>query len=253
MREFTQQEQQAILQAELQLREQGLIVDDADGQQKVDHNVERILAYFDLNKTTPLTVQTVLTAVQQMKDQLKWKSAAQMEYEKVYNALSAAEQNAFGAWWFRQKNVLILEGDEGFSNAAQIIAWMRGRAFDARGLDVAVSNLAGSSRRPLHWAPTREQVSSGRPGHAPSGAFAPKSETNLSARDHQKRTAAAADAAAGRKTPTPGTDYRKLCEEIKGSTHSKTAQIQRLFVMIPGTSEIDYEQTYFSRRRAAGL
>ena len=79
----------------------------------------------------------------------------------------------------------------------------------------------------------------------------PKSDTNLSARDHQKRTQAAADTAAGRTTPTPGTDYVKLCDEIRASTHSKTEQLRKMFVT--NGSEIDYEQTYYARRRAAGL
>src|ERR1700694_2642648 len=112
MREFTTQEQQEILKAEQQLRANGLVVDDVDGGEAVDHNAERILAYFDLNKTTSVTVQTVLTAVQQMKEQLKWKSAAQIEYDKLFSALTKDQQNQFGSWWFSQKQTLILEGDE---------------------------------------------------------------------------------------------------------------------------------------------
>ena len=198
-RQFTEREQQEILRAEPQLRALGLIVDDLDGRPEVDRNSERIFAYFELNQNVPVTIQTIMTAVDQMRDQLRWKSAPQLEYEKLYNQLTEDQQNAFGAWWFRQKSVLVLEGDEGFANAAQIIGWMKGRTFDARGLDLAVSNIAGSSRRPLHWAITRQQVPSGRQGHAPFGSFAPQSETNLSAREHAKRAADAA-AAASRKT-----------------------------------------------------
>ena len=104
-REFSEQEQQAIIQAEQQLRANGLIVDDADGKEQMDHNAERILAYFDLNKTTPVTVQSVVAAVQQMKDQLNWKTPAQMEYDKAYGALTSDQQNQFGSWWFTKKGV----------------------------------------------------------------------------------------------------------------------------------------------------
>jgi|SRR5579872_3833493 len=249
MRVFTTEEQLEILKAEEQIRANGVIVDDVDGKEQVDHNAERIMAFFDLNKTIPVTVQTVLTAVQQMKEQLHWKSAAQIEYDKLYSELTEDQQNQFGSWWFKQRNTLILDDDLGFENAAQIIAWMKGKKFDARGLDLAVSNLAGSSRRPLHWAATREQTSSGRPGHAPSGAFAPKSDTNLTARDKARLTQEAAAKASGKSTPTPSTDYRALAEAItKGRT-----RLERLYVTRPGTSEILWQETYEARRRMAGL
>jgi hypothetical protein len=101
--------------------------------------------------------------------QVKIYSPAQVEYDTLYGALSQSDQGAFGAWWFRQKGVLVLEGDEGYNNGAQIIAWMRGKTFDARTLDLAVSNLAGTSRTGLHWAPKREQTASGRPRHEDDG------------------------------------------------------------------------------------
>ena len=127
---------------------------------------------------------------------------------------------------------------------------MRGKKFDARGLDLAVSNLAGHSRRPLHWAPTREQVSPGRPGHAPSGSFMEKSEVNVSARERARR-AAAASTASGKHEPVPTTDYRREAEAIVGRNHAHTEQLRKLFVTEGG--KIDWEATLAGRRRAAGL
>src|SRR6266704_97708 len=137
-REFNEQEQQAIFQAEIQLRDKDLIVEEGDAD--ATYNGERILAFFDLNVNTPVTVQTILSACEQMRDQMKWKTPAQMEYDKAYGALTSDQQNQFGSWWFSQKN-LTLDGDKGFFNAAKVIAWMKGRTFDARTLDLAVSNL----------------------------------------------------------------------------------------------------------------
>jgi len=252
MRQFTEQELNAVVQAEQQLRAQGLILDNDDGKEAADHNSERVSAFFELNKNVPVTVESVLAAVQQMRDQLKFKSSAQMVYEKEYQALSPSDQNAFGAWWFSPstKMTIVIEGDEGFSNAAHIIQWSKGRTFDARTFDLAVSNLTATQG--LHLVPMRQQESQGRPGHTSDGkGLFSKSDTNLSARDHQKRTQAAADVAVGRTTPTPGTDYVKLCDEIRASTHSKTEQLRKLFVT--NGSEIDYEKTYYARRRMAGL
>jgi len=250
MREFSQQELQAVMQAEEQLRAQGFIVDNDDGKEAADHNSERVSAFFELNKNVPVTVESVLASVQQMRDQLKFKSSAQMVYEKEYQALSPSDQNAFGAWWFSPstKMTIVIEGDEGFSNAAHIIQWSKGRTFDARTFDLAVSNLTATQG--LHLAPYREQVSSGRPGHEPSGPFAPKSDANLSAREAAARRATASS---GKPTPAQGTDFRALADAVQGRTHSDTENIHRMYVMKPGTSNVDYEKTYHARRRAAGL
>jgi hypothetical protein len=253
MREFTQQELQAVMQAEQQLREKGLIVDNDGGKEAADHNSERVSAFFELNTHIPVTVESVVAACQQMRDQLKFKSPAQMVYEKEYQALSPSDQNAFGAWWHSPstKMTIVIEGDEGYSNAAHIIQWTKGRSFDNRNLDLAVSNLTATQG--LHLAPIREQVSSGRPGHTSDGkGLFSKSDTNLSARDHQKLAQEAADKNAGRTTPTSGTNFQAAAEAVLGRSHSQTANIQRLFVTGPD-GKINWEATLAGRRRVAGL
>ncbi len=250
MRQFSEKDVAAIDEAEKQLRVQGkfLISDPKDGQENVDHNVERIGAYFTLNSSIPVTVETVLKAFDLMSDQLRWKSKAQVDYETAYNALSRSQQNSFGAWWFTQKHVLILEGDGGYDNAAAILHWMKGRSFDPRQFALAVSNLAAT--RGLHMV----HQSSFHPGrHSGSDAsFMKKSETNLTERDHATNRAADAAAASGNKQPAPTTDYRALAEAITtGRTHSDSEKLERMFVMKPATSDVDWEQTYSRRRKIA--
>src|SRR5882762_4504768 len=168
-REFSQQEEQIVLQAVEQLRAEGLIVNDVDGTTEVNHNAERIMAFFDLNLTIPVTVKTVLEACQQMKNQMKWKSRLQMEYEQLYNQLTKDQQDQFGGWWhsFSTKNTIVTEGEQGYQNAVSVLKWSKGRSLDSRTLDLAVSNLLQS--RGMHLVPIREQVSSGRPGHTDDG------------------------------------------------------------------------------------
>src|SRR5260370_37249388 len=101
MREFTEQEQQAIFQAESQLQAKGLIVEEGDAD--ATYNGERILAFFDLKVNTPVTVQTILSACEQMRNQLRWKSEAQHKYDTVYNQLTKAQQDAFGSCWYTKK------------------------------------------------------------------------------------------------------------------------------------------------------
>ena len=242
MREFSQQELQAVMQAEEQLRAQGFIVDNEDGKEAADHNSERISAFFELNKNVPVTVESVLAAVQQMRDQLRFKPQEQVQFERLFKNLGQDEQRAYKA--FRQSGLI-----DDHHNGAMLLGFLAGRKMhvDHSNLVYALKGIAPQ----LHWE-EREQVSSGRPGHTSDGkGMFSKDDTNLSARDHQKRTQAAADTAAGRTTPTPGTDYVKLCDEIRASTHSKTEQLRKMFVT--NGSEIDYEQTYYARRRAAGL
>ena len=243
-RQFTEQEVQAANQAEQQLRAQGLILE--VGKEDAAHNSERIVAYFELNKNVPLTVETLLSAVQQMKDQMKWKSGPQMAYEKEYNQLTKAQQDQFGSWWYQKKNVLVLDNDEGYENAAKILTWCRGRNFEARTFDLAVSNLAGS--RGLNFV--RESSFRGGKHSGSDASFMKKSEVNLSVRDHASRRAADAAAASGTKPSSP--DYRALAESITtGRTHSDSLRIQRFYVNKPGSTEIDWEQTYLQRRRIA--
>ncbi len=177
-----------------------------------------------------------------------------MEYDKLYNQLTKDQQDQFGGWWhsFSTKNTIVTEDEQGFDNAVEILKWTKGRSLDSRTLDLAVSNLTATQG--LHLVPMRQQESQGRPGHTSDGkGLFSKDDTNLSARDHQKLAAEAAAKASGKSEPTPGTDFRALADAVKGSTHSKTEQIQKMFTTRPGTSDIDYEQTYYARRRAAGL
>ena len=247
-RKFTEREMNQIYEAEKHLRTQGLIVDEADGRESAAHNAERIYAFFAANLHIAVTVETILDACERMKDQLHWKSSAQREYEALYNNLSTADQNSFGAWWFlpSTKKTILIEGDEGFSNAAKILRWMHGKPFTGRNCDLAVSNLA-SSHGSLYWAPTPKQADPRQ--HSGDGrGFMPKDSVNLSARDHRR----AADSAATTRKPVEP-DYQAEAESVRGHTHGETERLNKMFVMIPGTSEIDWQRTNAARRRVAGL
>jgi hypothetical protein len=251
-RQFTEFESQQFIEAVKVMRSRGLIVDDNDGKESVDHNAERILAFYDLNKTVAVSVQSVLDACEQMRDQMYWKSAAQIEYEKAYSVLTQSQKDAFGAWWFSPstKKTIVINGEEGFSNAAKILQWMRGKSFSARNFDLAVSNLA-SSHGSLHWAPTPQRTDPRQ--HSGDTSFMKKSETNLTARDHAARRAADAAATSGKPAPTPTPDYKALAESITtGRTHSDSLRLQKMFVMKrDNPTEIDWEQTAYKRQRLA--
>ena len=243
MRQISEKEVQIVLQFETEMRSAGLIVDE---EPEASQNGRLILAQFE---SQGITLEALRNVVEVLRLQLKWKSSAQIEYENLYNALTQTQKDAFGSWWYSQKHVLILDGDLGYINATRILGWMKGRSFDPRTFDLAVGNLAGTVG--LHLV----QQSTFRPGRHSGGdrSFMSKSDTNLSARDHARRTA---DAAASGSNPPPTTDYRAEAESVQGRTHSETERINRMFVMKlnpDGSSDIDWPKTNAARRRVAGL
>ena len=57
------------------------------------------------------------------------------------------------------------------------------------------------------------------------------------------------------KTETPiapasiNVEYQAKAESLQGRSHGQTDQARKLFVMIPGTSTIDWQQTHAARER----
>lgn len=52
--------------------------------------------------------------------------------------------------------------------------------------------------------------------------------------------------------PTPvsiNLEYKLKAESVQGRTHGQTDQARKLFVMVPGTSTIDWQQTHAARVR----
>jgi len=188
--------------------------------------------------------------VEVLRPQLKWKSAAQIEYDAAYSLLTQTQKDSFGAWWFSTstKRTLVISGDKGFSNAAKILNWCRGRSFSDATFNLAVTNLA--STLGLHLV--RESSFRPSPHTGSDSSFLSKNETNLTARNHARRAAEAAAVISGQK-PAPTADYRSAAESVRGRTHSETERLNKMFVMKSGTSEIDWEATNTARRRVAGL
>jgi hypothetical protein len=229
MREFTQQDLQIIQQTELKLRETGIVL---ITEEEVDaaHNAERLIAFFNHNSHLPVTLNTVLEAFRLMHDQLRFKPRVQVEYEAEYDALSQENKNIFGAWWFSSstKKTIVIDGDQGFSNAAKVLAWMHGKPFSSRNLDLAITNLAGS-RGSLYWAPTPKHTDPRQ--HQDSGSFMSKDSVNLSARDHAQRARQAqADNTPAPAQTEPAEVWQTLCQRLLGhGTHGCQAAMAKLY------------------------
>jgi hypothetical protein len=52
--------------------------------------------------------------------------------------------------------------------------------------------------------------------------------------------------------PTPvsiNAEYQAKADALQGRSHGQTDQAKRMFVMVPGTSDIDWQETHAARLR----
>jgi hypothetical protein len=202
----------------------------------------------DINSTT------LATALEKLRDRLVFYTVAEANYKKT--AVEAyglgdgtIRANALNAWFHSPaNNSLARDGKEGLQNQSALLAELRGREITPQTIQHAIGRAGFKSG--LHYISAPRRVDPRQHTDDHKGLF-PKDEVNLSPRDHAKRAAEAAAKASGKHEETPTTDYRKLAEGVKGLTHSRTEQIQKMFVTDGG--KIDWEQTYGARRRATGL
>jgi len=114
----------------------------------------------------PFTAQALLEAARALaaEGKLGWRSKAEMRYDEVFGQLTQEQKNAVAIWWNlgSTKRTLVQDGDKGFENLTQVIEWAKGKEFSNRTFDFAVSNIANTSRRPLHWAPRESSFKGGR-------------------------------------------------------------------------------------------
>lgn len=238
MREFSQQELQEIFRAQDELREQGLIVDDKDGKSLVDHNAERIGAYFTSNPQLPVTIATVLAAVEQMKNQLNWKSREQFNFDGIYAGLTSQEKEAFNSWVRPQRLV------NHYANNVAILKYLKqSQRYEVNHrtlLQAAVDRIAPQ----LEWEPLPRQVS--ERGHKDDGS-------GFLSKDHDPQYRAgrlnhAYVEPGSKQDPTPSLDqsearWREMALALRGNTHSKNAELER----IHGRS---WRETYELRKKA---
>jgi len=198
-----------------------------------------------------ITPQTLAVAFGVLRDRIVFYTPAQFEYKKVADE-DSVRANTLNQWFHSSANSsLVKDGEQGFQNQSALLAELRGRDISEKTIQDAIGRA--NFKRGLHYVTTDRIPRPVDPRqHADDGkGFMPKDQVNISSREAAARRASAA---AGKPSPAPqGTDYRALADAVKGSTHSKTEQIQKMFTTRPGTSDIDYEQTYYARRRAAGL
>jgi hypothetical protein len=248
-REYTEKELKAWSDVEQFLAAKGLVVYEHDGKEESNWNANRIIAYYDANPTIEITVRSITEAVELMKNQMKWLSKAEMAYNKVYRALSKADQDAFGAWWHRSaKKYIETEGIPGFENAAKIIIWCSGRSFEPATFDLCITNLFSTTG--LHPSAPREQGE--KRGHKDDGKpLLAKEDVNVTPREHARLARERAEASRPKPAERPDNDpnsaeWQRRAEAVSGNSHSDNQTLDRMM----GKS---WEETFYMRQRFINL
>jgi hypothetical protein len=236
-RVYTQQELNAFLQAEPELRQRGLEVDD---QRIGNSNATQISEYFDNNPSIFVTVPAILAAVGVLKDQLSWKSPDQIGYEELHAGLSSQEQAVFKEFRYgRLKDT--------YANAFRLLKFLKDRRMPVseRNLQIA----AGQLGRGLEYDnPTTSRES--RYGRYSGQKFNVKDEDDRTYVNGRKNHAADPDHAPQHKPAASNGYWQAKAESVRVNTHSQTAAIQRMFVNFPDGS-VDWHATFTARDRAA--
>jgi len=214
-----------------------------------DEQWERVM---DRVGDAPVTFQSLAAAAKALtaEGKLKWRSQAELDYQKLYDALTLQQQAAWEGWWFKQTS-LLREGpnDEGYKNSIQVLEWSKGKEFTPRTFDLAVSNLARTSRRPIHWTPsqlpTYKDGPIGRKSHAgekfvPPSTSTPNSPVKTVLHNHAKDKSP-------EPTPKDTLDanearWRQMAEGLRTNIHSQDAALAQ----IRGSN---WRQTYELRQK----
>ncbi len=228
----------------------------ADGEVGVE-NANTLCNPIINNDSNPtITAQTLAASLFNVKNQIKFKSAAYKKGDELARQMTAEEQQIYRIWSKSQKFLVGIDGsEEGYQNVATLLGWFRGNAVTAHHLDLALGNIVNNAKfGRIHFHPQPKadrSIVGGLINHSivnkTEEGFMPRSQTNRSARQ------IAEDNRPKVETPVApvsiNVEYQAKAEALQGRSHGQTAQAGRLFVMVPGTSDIDWAQTYRAREK----
>jgi hypothetical protein len=210
-----------------------------------------------------LTEQTLEIALQKFQEAghtIPFKSAARIAFDRVADQCDPQLLKDFAAWIDRQKD-FVSQGDQGFENAAHLLAELRsqGQAFTPDAARAAFGRLqykgvnihfaeAPKSDRPPEFRAGLKNHAANASEHKSGVLFA---KEDIDDRPYYERFGHKAD-------PVPETPaaiesrWQAKADGVRGATHSITEQARKVFVTRQGTSQIDWEATYAARSRFVG-
>jgi len=227
---------------------------DGEGGEK---NGELFADFIGVKMNSDFTQETLEAAFTQLKSQLKFVSKIQTDADALARNLRPEEIDAYKVWVKGQKLLIGLDGsEEGYANVASLLGWMRGNPVTVHNLDLALGNVINNPQfGRIYFKPQPKQDRSIGPGgkinHAlvnPSQeGFMPRSQTNRTPRQVAEDNRPKSEAPPAQ--VSINVEYQAKAESRQGRSHGQTDQARKLFVMIPGTSTIDWRETHAARER----
>ncbi len=202
-----------------------------------------------------ITEDTLNVALEKLSDRLVFIPAEQTEVADILSHLDQTQRDIVANWLSHQHR-LEVDGPKGFSNVSVLTAWLLNRkyAISEANLTTAPGNCQTSGHRKIHWKdlPKADRsIVGGRINHSlvnkSEEGFMPRSQTNRTARQIAEDNRPKVET-----VPTPvsiNEQYQSKAEALQGRSHGQTEQARKFFVMVPGTSTIDWAQTYRAREK----
>jgi hypothetical protein len=217
-------------------------------------NGENIGTYIGETWNEDITEHTLAVALEKLRDRLVFVPAEQIEVAEILAKLDQNQRDVVASWLSRQHR--LETGDlKGFSNVSVLVAWLLNRkyAISEANLTTALGNAQNSGHRKLFWKDLPKQdrsIVGQKINHAlvnkSEVGFAPRSQTNRTYRqmveDNRPKEALVAPVSIN-------PEYKSKAESVQGHSHGQTDVARKLFVMIPGTSDIDWQQTLAAREK----
>ncbi len=242
--------------AEAQLRAKGL----AEGEERV---VEVIDNHFQTYRSSPVTTDAIVKLIEATPG-LRWLTPAELEYRKVANQ-EPDRANVLRNWLATHQGKvgqLVNQGDEAFVTLRALLVTLRGYQIDSTTIAHAIDRISKHQTLAYVQAPRRtEPISAAAKADTDYSVGKPFSGSDMirnpdgslrSKNFHEQK--ADRDRAEAVKQPSATSAHaaavsaaKSKAEQLRGNTHSEDAQIQSIFVTVPGTSEINWPATLDAR------
>ena len=251
-REYSSTDLAAFQQVEPLLRNAGMDVD----HEYAVANAKPITDYFENNRNTAISVQSIVDFVYAKPKLFKIRTPAQRRFDAVVATEGVLRGQQMLDYLAGQRS-LINSGDQLFENAAELLQELHGRPITPESVHAAIGRISAPTSRfdtrrrgQLHFAhgPARKlsQAAQQDDPNRKHGVFIEKF-SNGPASLHHNHAHDTEDTPTTPATITGAAQSEAL--SIRGNTHSQTVMLQKIFVTKLGTTDVDWNATLEARRR----
>lgn len=242
-RNYSSKEIEQVNKAEEILHAKGL----DEGSERI---VDLLDGHFQNNRVVPVTVEAIVKLVEAQPG-LKWLNPVELDYRRIAAENTAAAQQ-LADWLAKQgkPGTLVNTGEQFFANMSLLLIELRGRPVDSQRIHEAMGRISFRPGRQLHFVPEPRKQDPRQhqaDGTGFLGTSVNEPRWKRVQREREEREAADRAKQPGAAQSVTVREAQRRAEGLTGSTHSETEQLQKLFVTIPGTSEIDWPSTEAAR------